>query len=134
MPVEVEGGEAVPVTKNGGTQSFESADATYLYFAKQAVPGIWRMPINGGKEELVLEKVRGGDWTLTDKGIHFFNREAEPGPTIELFDFATGKVGPVAVLEHPPLNRWLSVSPDEQWILYVRDESESDIMLVENFR
>ena len=76
-----------------------------------------------------------GDWTPTDKGIYFFNREAEPGPTIELFDFASEEVSHVAVLEHPPLNNWLSVSPDEKWILYVRSEqAESDIMLVENFR
>ena len=92
------------------------------------------MPIDGGKEELILEKVRCCDWTPTDKGIYFVNREAAPGPTIELFDFATGKVGHVAVLEHPPVHLLLSVSPDEQWILYARDESESDIMLVENFR
>jgi len=43
-------------------------------------------------------------------------------------------VSHVAVLEHPPVQFWLSVSPGEQWILYARDESESDIMLVENFR
>ncbi len=92
------------------------------------------MPIDGGEDELSLEKVRCCDWTPTDKGIYFVNREAEPGPTIELFDFATGKVGHVAVPEDPPASWGLSVSPDEQWILYVRDESESDIMLVENFR
>ena len=73
-------------------------------------------------------------WTLTDKGIYFVNREAEPGPTIELFDFASEEVSHVAVLEDPPASWGLSVSPDEQWILYVREESESDIMLVENFR
>lgn len=110
----------------------------FLYFAKQSPyrgpPGIWRMPIDGGEEELVLEKVRFGLWSPADKGIYFVNREAEPGPTIELFEFATGEVSYVAVLEHPPLNFWLSVSPDEQWILYAREESESDIMLVENFR
>ena len=62
------------------------------------------------------------------------NREVEPGPTIELFDFATGEVSHVAVLEHRPLCWHFSVSPDAQWILYVRNEEETDIMLVENFR
>ncbi len=67
MPIEGgEGEEAVQVTVNGGTQSFESADATYLYFAKQFVdggpPGIWRMSMNGGEEDLVLKNVCVGDW------------------------------------------------------------------------
>ncbi len=146
------GGEAIQISKSRGTHAFESEDGAFLYFAKQtrshqAVPGrvmripaggpagIWRIPIDGGEEAQILEKVGWGDWTPTDKGIYFSNREAEPGPTIELFDFASEEVSHVAVLEHPPLNNWLSVSPDEKWILYVRSEqTESDIMLVENFR
>jgi hypothetical protein len=43
-------------------------------------------------------------------------------------------VSRVAVLEDQPHIGGLSVSPDGRWILYVREESESDIMLVENFR
>jgi hypothetical protein len=93
------------------------------------------MPIDGGEEELILEKVGWSDWAPSEKGIFCFNREAEPGAAIEFFDFATGEVSPVAVLEPSSLGAWLSVSPDEQWILYVRSEAEeSDIMLVENFR
>jgi hypothetical protein len=136
MPVE--GGEAVQITKNQGTSAFESPDGAYLYFAKQnpnvGPPGIWRMPIDGGEEELILEKVRWVDWTPSEKGIFYFNREVEPGAAIEFFDFATGDVSPVAALEHPNAFWGPSVSPDEQWILYVRFEVESDIMLVENFR
>ena len=136
MPAQ--GGEAIQLTRNGGAASFESPDGAYLYFAKRTPdggpPSIWRMPLRGGEEERVLEKVGSGDWTLTDRGVYYVNREAQPGPTIELFDFATGEVSPVAVLEIP-LPFLISVSPDEQRILYVRfDKVESDIMLVENFR
>jgi hypothetical protein len=44
-------------------------------------------------------------------------------------------VSEVIVLEDFPLPFWISVSPDERSILYVRSEAtESDILLVENFR
>ena len=51
---------------------FESPD-TYLYFAKPAGVGgfsdIWRMPIDGGEEELVLEQLLAtGDWALHGGG------------------------------------------------------------------
>ena len=40
----------------------------------------------------------------------------------------------VAKLEGQPTRMGFSVSPDRQWILYQGLETESDIMLVENFR
>ena len=56
-------------------------------------------------------------------------------PTIELFDFATEQVSTVTVLEHTPMSWWISVSADEEWILYCEAPAPtSELMLVENFR
>jgi hypothetical protein len=92
------------------------------------------MPVGGGAEVQVLGQVRFCDWTVFERGICYLNREAEPGPAIELFEFGSGQVSRVAVLEEQPSPWGLSVSPDGRWILYVREESTSDLMLVENFR
>jgi len=43
-------------------------------------------------------------------------------------------VRPVVELEERPAEQGLAVSPDGRFILYVSRESQSDIMLVENFR
>ena len=78
-----------------------------------------------------VRQPRPGDCPIC--GMDLIPVEAEPGAAIEFFDFTTGDVSPVAALEHPD-GYWPSVSPDEKWILYVRDEEETDIMMVENFR
>jgi Tol biopolymer transport system component/predicted Ser/Thr protein kinase len=132
------GGDAVQVTRNGATGHAESPDGRSVYFTKSGPeggpPGLWRMPVGGGAEVQVLGQVRFCDWTVFERGICYLNREAEPGPAIELFEFGSGQVSRVAVLEEQPSPWGLSVSPDGRWILYVREESTSDLMLVENFR
>ncbi|MGH9938446.1 MAG: hypothetical protein ACREAM_19570, partial [Blastocatellia bacterium] len=58
-------------------------------------------------------------------------------PLLEFFSFATGQVNEVAQLERD-VDKFvpgLAVSPDGRYLLYVqRDQSGSDIMMVENFR
>ena len=60
-----------------------------------------------------------------------------PARTIQFFNFATGRLEPVAILPEDVriFRDSFAVSPDGQWVLYVQeDENEADIMLVENFR
>lgn len=82
----------------------------------------------------MLESVTFIDWSVFRGGICYLNREAKPGTAIEFYDFATGEISQVAVLEDPPSPFGLSVSPDGRWIVYLKDETAADIMLVENFR
>ena len=50
------GGQAVQVTKQGGFEGFESPDGKYFDYAKgRDVPGIWRTPVDGGVETLVVD-------------------------------------------------------------------------------
>jgi Tol biopolymer transport system component/DNA-binding winged helix-turn-helix (wHTH) protein len=138
MPVE--GGPAVQVTRQGGLEGFESPDGRSFYYAKgRLVPGIWRIPVAGGEEALVLDHHRAGYWlywAVTEQGIYFATEETRRRPVIEFYSFATGKVTLVMQLEKPLGGvRGLTVSPDGRWILYTQfDQSGSDIMLMENFR
>jgi Tol biopolymer transport system component/predicted Ser/Thr protein kinase len=136
MPAE--GGQAVQVTKKGGFAAFESLDGRTLYYAKgRDVPGLWKVPVEGGEETLVLEQLAvglWGYWGLTAEGIYFYDASTK---AIEFFSFATHKVTQIAKPEKEPVrfNVGLAVSPDGRWILYAQmDQSSSNIMLVENFR
>src|SRR2546426_760824 len=77
--VPAEGGPTIQVTKQGGFEGFESADGKYFYYAKgRAMPGIWRVPVAGGEESLVLDQHQAGLWRywgITDKGIYFASAE-----------------------------------------------------------
>lgn len=135
------GGDAVQVTRQGGFEGFESPDGKYFYYAKgRRAAGIWRVPVEGGEETLVLDHHRAGYWrywAVTEQGIYFATAEVPKHPLLEFFDFASGKVTLIATLEkqiHPAI--WgLTVSPDSRAVLYLQyDQRGSDIMLMENFR
>jgi Tol biopolymer transport system component len=139
MPAD--GGDARQVTRQGGFEGFESPEGAFFYYAKgQNVPGIWRVPVEGGEETLVLDHHGAGYWrywAVVAEGIYFATAEEASRPVIEFFNFATGKVTQVAALEKRIVEgeAGMDVSPDQRWILYMQeDQSGSDIMLVENFR
>ncbi len=94
------------------------------------------MPLQGGEEHKVLESVYLVNYAIGRRGIFF---EAMPDTShntgfIEFFSFETGKITSMATIHGIP--EWgLSVSPDEEYLLYSRiDLSGGDLMLVENFR
>jgi Tol biopolymer transport system component len=146
------GGPAVQVTKRGGHVALESPDGKFLYYSKDfhsglasPIPGLWRMPVNGGEEVPVIETLElwlGGYWDIIDKGIYFVETgshkltSARPA-VLKFMSFATGRIREITPLEGPPMyqNQGLSASPDGRWVLYQDwQEQGSDIMLVENFR
>ena len=135
------GGEAQPVTKGGGSTAYESGQ--FLFYTKaRNVAGIWRVPVEGGEETLVLDTHKAGywsAWTVVEQGIYFLTAEKMDRPAIEFFSFTTGRVIEVAALAKPfrvaTNPEGLSVSPDGRWILYTQeDQRDVDLMLVENFR
>jgi Tol biopolymer transport system component len=140
MPVE--GGEAVPVTSNGGWIAFESPDGRYLYYAKTAgVGSLRRRAAAGGPEETVAAPVLGNSLAASSRGI-CFARPAAPGGAdvigggnvIELYSFRTGQIQTLATTPRP-IYWFLSLSPDERFILYTETgQAGSDLMLLDNFR
>lgn len=136
------GGPATQITKQGGFESVEAPDGQWLYYAKaRFAPGMWRVPVAGGEETLVLDQHRAGElrfWAVTQQGIYFAAMiENLPNPRLEFFDFATGKVTTALTLEKGMQKQasGLAVSPDGHRLIWSQvDQVGSDIMLMENVR
>ena len=143
------GGEAVQVTKKGGHGAFESPDGKFVFYAKPEdspwqPSAVWRVPAEGGEEVAVLDSpkpVNFRAWAGVEQGIYFIDRERSEALVAEgflkFFHFDTRRVTRIASLGEQPgtASGQVVVSPDGSWILYVQqDQSEADLMLVENFR
>jgi len=133
------GSSAVQVTHQGGFAAFESPDGSFLYYAKGLeVPGLWRIPTNGGEETEVISSLEAGYWgywAVVENGIYYLDTAAKPG--INFFDLTTQRTTRVFDLENAPARYGpgLAISPDKKTILYTQlDVLNSDIILVENFR
>ena len=127
------------VTHHGGFASFESPDGKFLYYAKGAsLPGIWRIPTNGGEElEMIsfLEAGYWGYWAVVENGIYYLDTTAKPG--IVFFDTTSHRTTRLFDLENRPARGapGLAISSVDGTILYTQlDALSRDIMLVENFR
>ena len=87
----------------------------------------------------MLDQGRMNLWALTGQGICFFDFSGSDGGDLKFYNFATGKVTLLRGLSKDirvgTRDAALTVSPDDQWILYTQlDQSGSSLMLVENFR
>jgi Tol biopolymer transport system component len=137
--VPAEGGEPVQVTRRHGWVAMESPDGKYLYFSappddsgRTAASGLWRVPVNGGDETLLLPSVTFLNFALAKGGIYFIPM-AEPGVgySVHFFSFATRRSWPVLGLGDT-LSIGLALAPDGHSLLYTRtDEEKTDLMLVE---
>lgn len=129
------GGGAVQITKKGGRTPLESYDGRELYYVKgeDQVGELWRVPVNGGEERLMMESVINANFALAARGIYFIPKRDPDGFSIKFYNFATGQTRRVAKVANA---EWgLTVSPDERWILHIQvDNMHSNLMLVENFR
>jgi Tol biopolymer transport system component len=140
MPAE--GGPSERIVERG-LAAFESPDGKWLYYPKsfrsQGDPGIWRIPVGGGEEEQVLEEGVSGTWALSQSGIYLL----KPGgpdrlPTLELFRYDTWERE--VAYEFKKVERFgiynaLTVTDDDRSIAFIQyNETEADLMLVENFR
>src|SRR5262245_22345557 len=55
--VPAAGGAPLRVTSNGGINATESEDGHFVYYRKFNQPGLWRIPVNGGKEERIWDQL-----------------------------------------------------------------------------
>jgi eukaryotic-like serine/threonine-protein kinase len=137
------GGEAIQITKYGGSSAFESPDGRWLYYSKILNNqldqlAIWRIPLEGGPESQVHDGPLSYNYNfvVVEEGLYFTKRD----DSLEFFDFTTGISKTLAKLEGVGpkggmRSYGLTISPDHRWILYSKVEKPyTDLMLVENFR
>jgi serine/threonine protein kinase/Tol biopolymer transport system component len=142
-----EEGSARQVTRGGGFAPLESTDGRHLYFCRRfshrGAPGnaIWRVPVEGGDEEVVIESLRSswGNWDETAEGIYFVDEDTSSSGrqwVVRLFRFDRRRAVVVSRLRDPPFldGPAFDVSSDGRWALFMQEQRESDLMLVENFR
>jgi Tol biopolymer transport system component len=134
-----QGGAALQLTHKGGREGFESFDGNFVYYAKLGSAGIWKVPVRGGEETLVLDHGRQGLWALSREGIYFTDLDSPVQPVLKFYPFATRQVRIVKeFLKDTKLDlnsTVFSVSPDGRWILYSQlDQAGCDLMLMENYR
>jgi eukaryotic-like serine/threonine-protein kinase len=131
------------VTRNGGMEAFESPDGMTLFYANEpATPGIWKIPVQGGEEAAIptLSAVNRGYWAVADRGIYFVDftgvRRKEPVP-VRYFDFQTQELSQIGTIEKIIMMGicGFSVTRDGGRMIWTQiDRSESNLMLIDNFR
>jgi Tol biopolymer transport system component len=134
------GGTAVQVTHNGGLVAMESPDRKRLYYTREDLLNaggspLWTMPVEGGEEKQVLDRVYRRAFFPVETGIYFLSSpDNKHTVSVRFLDFGDGATKEVAGLSAPP--HWgISVSPDGHSLVYCQyDQMGSDLMLVENFR
>ena len=142
--VSPDGGQAVRLTRNGGFEPRESSDGRYLFYLDRHPQGLaidgtarlMRVPLVGGPEELVLERVRPFLWSVTDTGIVFVTREPD-FDAIDVYRFSDLRVSRVGRLGFrlPGIFRHMTVSRDGRWALATKmARFDSDLMRLDNFR
>ena len=138
-----DGGNPRQLTKDGGFEAVEAPNGKELYYTKtwNEAPGLWRMPLKGGRETPVIEAVRSGHWAVTDQGIYFLDfgavPAAAPKPLLKFFSFETQKVSQHGTIEKIRISSdaSFSVSRDGRSVIWSQlDRSESNIMLIDKFR
>ena len=78
------------VTRNGGTNPKESADGQTLFYTKDRSPGLWRMPLGGGLEAMVIDSVAYRNFVAVRAGIYFMYHEGS-GASFGFLDFGVGE-------------------------------------------
>jgi hypothetical protein len=125
------------VTQNGGFISRESADGKWIYYSKFDTTNIWKKSLPQGEETLVLtcNLENQTQWDLTEDGIYYIKWAEDENAAIDFFNFSNESITEIVNTGEGLFIENLSVSSDRHWILYTQHEqSEYDIILIENFR
>jgi Tol biopolymer transport system component len=132
------GGTPIRVTTGEALRGFPSPDGRLLYFVRSAdAPGLWSVPVDGGRETFILSDVRDGYWAVADSGIFFLVRRPEGSTALtalRFFAFATGTVSTLPA----PAGGWETLVPgfsaarDGRFVLWTRlDNAIRDVMVID---
>ena len=123
------GGEPKQITQAGGFAPLESSDGKSLYFARNDINGIYRMPAAGGAVERVVESLPvslWGGWGLAGDQLVYLSLtgKRESPAELQVLSLSTGKTRTAASLQLRPLlfDGTLGVSPDGRYALVAEVE------------
>lgn len=134
------GGLPTRITRNGGFEVQASPDGKYLYYTDPAPPAtlletqekLKRVPVEGGTETVVLQKIWSFHWSVTKDGIYYIS-----GPSnlaLNLYRFSVGDISQVADLGGEPPPHAIKVSQDGRLMLSHRYyRNDTDLILIDNF-
>lgn len=137
-----QGDTVTQITNKGGFTALPSPDGKYLFYAKgRDVPGLWRVPADGGEEVKMFDGPPVGAWgysAVTADGIYYPETNIYGKGGFYFYSFATQTSSLAMGLdqEKPCFGApSLGISPDGQTMLAcLQDQALVYIMLVENFR
>lgn len=144
--VTVTSGLVRQITFHGGTGGLETPDGGDIFFFKDlGGPGdhrphsMWKVPSDGGPEQVVLEGVYPYFLSVLRDGLYFLRLDHPSKNQDTLFLWRYGSEPPVAIapLPHRPRRgtSGLPVSPDGRYFLTMhQDVIGVDLMIIDNFR
>ena len=125
------------MTANGGEFARVAAERNELYFTRGSYGSLelWKKPLDGGAATRIeLPPVYDWGFTIAGSQLYFTTGLAEGKYPVMVLDLNSGETRTVAHIGFSPFAKF-SVSPDGKWLAYSQlEQSESDLMLVENFR
>jgi len=140
--IKPEGTASTQVTQLGGFAALPSFDGKFLYYAKgRDVPGLWRVPAEGGEEVKLFDAPPVGGWgyfAVTADGIYYPDVSTPGKGGLFFYSFASkSRSSAWPVDKEQPDNGApaLGISPDgRNMVICLLDQPLVYIMLVENFR
>jgi len=128
-----DGSGARQITSGGGFRPVESSDGRWIFYSKGAInTSIWRIPVDGGREEPVVDSL--GYWqnfSVVADGIYYVPTTEAPRIPIRFFDLASGTSRLEATVESLS-SQGISAAPDRRSLVFSRRETaDRDLMLME---
>lgn len=137
-----DGSSPAQLTHQGGFAALPSPDGKYLYYAKgRDVPGLWRVPVDGGEEVKTLDGPPVGGWgyfAVVADGIYYPDVSVPGKGGLYFYSFTTqtSSLAMAVDKDTKPCHGApsLDISPDgRQMLMCLQDQALVYIMLVENF-
>ncbi len=137
-----EGNSSARITHHGGFTAIPSPDGKFLYYAKgRDVPGLWRVPVEGGEETKLFDGPPVGGWgyfAVTADGIYVPDVSSPGKAGLYFYSFATKTSSLAWSVDHEEPDNGapaLGISPDGgTMVICLLDQPLVYIMLVDNFR
>ncbi|RPJ55399.1 MAG: hypothetical protein EHM23_26370, partial [Acidobacteria bacterium] len=135
------GGDPVQVTQEGGWFTRMSVDGRTLFFGKPPPEwGVYRMPVEGGAQELFLPDALIDLFAPAANGYYFWRMKGSAGSvfgypdgSLVFLDSPTGARRVVTLTDQLPTS--VSPFPDGKRIMFSQmGHPSADLYLVENFR